>query len=190
MSETELSDRQLVKQFQKGDSVALDVFIRRHQDRLMRIALVTLYAAKDAEDAVQETFLRAYKGLSSFRFSAEPFTWMYRTLKNVCSELNKKQTRFQNSSDYGNVEDTLRQEQDEMGEGFATFQLAAQVRKLVDGLPPQQREVVLLRVFEELSVQHTAKILGCKEGTVKAHLHKAMKNLRIGSEQLHIAKRD
>jgi len=67
-------DRQLVKQFQKGDMSAFSQFIQCYQDRLYRIALVKLHVKSLAEDAVQEAFLRALKGLSHFRFGAKPFT--------------------------------------------------------------------------------------------------------------------
>lgn len=186
MSLTELNDRNLVKQFQKGNGAAFECFIRRHQDRLMRIALVSLYASKDAEDAVRETFLIAYSGLSSFRFSAEPFTWLYRTLKNVASEFNKKYLKQQDSGSGYNQEapDDVEDLGDELGDALAARNMAIKVRALIDSLSPQQREVVLLRVFEEFSVQQTAKILGCREGTVKANLHKAMNNLRLASGDL------
>ncbi|WP_185964448.1 RNA polymerase sigma factor [Aliikangiella marina] len=193
MSVIELSDRQLVKQFQSGDRKAFEAFIRRYQDRLLRIALVSLYASKDAEDAVQETFLRAYTGLSSFRFGAEPFTWLYRTLKNVSSELNKRHLRHQggeggslnddNTLGHANALESQWSGQDELGDALASYKMAKQVKNLVDQLPPQQKEIVILRVFEELSVQQTAKILGCREGTVKANLHKAMNNLRQLSQK-------
>lgn len=169
-------DRQLVKRFQKGDMLAFSQFIQCYQDRLYRIALVKLHVKSQADDAVQEAFLRALKGLSHFRFGAKPFTWLYRTLHNVCLELNRK-----HSCNLGNEEG--RQESVDVNSSIETELdnrgKAQRVKALVNLLPEKQKEVVLLRIFEELSVRQTAEILGCREGTVKANLFKAMVNLKM-----------
>ena len=175
MEETEPSDRQLIKRFQRGDLAAFDQFILRHQDRLTRVAATSLYVNSHVEDAVQEVFLRAYKGLSGFRFGAEPFTWMYRTLKNVCQEMNRK-------NDHSSNEETVEPKGDNLtpsaGAKLDSDRNAAKIREIITTLPPQQREVVVLRLFEDFSVAQTSRIMGCRPGTVKAHLHKAIINLR------------
>ena len=84
-------DNQLVRQFQKGDRQAFETFVRRHQERLFRLSNAMLFDNSLCDDAVQEVFVRAYTGLPRFRFASTPFTWLYKTLKNVCSELNRKQ---------------------------------------------------------------------------------------------------
>ena len=180
MIEDELSDRQLIKQFQKGDLQAFSIFVSRHQDRLMRVAATSIYVSANTEDVVQEVFLRAYKGLSKFRFGAEPFTWLYRTLKNVCKEMNRKQGQVFSPQDID--DESISDDQDEHSQDLGT-QLDHQrnIRKIkafVDCLPEKQREVVVLRIFEGFSIKQTAKIIGCRTGTVKAHLHKAITNLR------------
>jgi RNA polymerase sigma-70 factor (ECF subfamily) len=170
------SDRALVRRFQAGDDRAYTVFVRRHQDRIFRLACVRLDARADARDAAQEVFLRAYRGLGRFRFGAEPFTWLYRTLINVCNEHNRRRRRERAlrqdlGNDPGMTDETVPD---------STQEPVARIRRLVAALPERQREVVLLRVFEELSVEETAQALGCRVGTVKAHLHKAIENLKQG----------
>jgi len=178
--EDELSDRQLIKQFQAGDLHAFSVFILRHQDRLTRIAATSIYVSANTEDVVQEVFLRAYKGLGKFRFGAEPFTWLYRTLKNVCMEMNRKQGQV--LANQGRTDESIADGHDEYMQDLGT-QLDNQrnikkVRAFVACLPEKQREVIILRLFEGFSIKQTAKIIGCRTGTVKAHLHKAITNLR------------
>jgi len=168
------SDKELIKQFLAGDEGAFDTFVRRHQDRIYRLACARLYSVHDAVDVAQEVFLRAYKGLRRFRFHAEPFTWLYRTLENVCNEYNRRTVRDR----------SLHQQLDDaqMSESFVPDGVQQlhmqQVRKMIEQLPKRQQEVVLLRIFEGMSVEETALTLKCRQGTVKAHLHKALSNLR------------
>jgi RNA polymerase sigma-70 factor (ECF subfamily) len=168
------SDKELIKEFLAGNQGAFDTFVRRHQDRIYRLACARLYRADDAVDVAQEVFLRAYKGLKRFHFHAEPFTWLYRTLENVCNEYNRRTVRDR----------TLNQRLEEVDALQAPAQDSAgqirirQIRQVVEQLPQRQQDVVLLRVFEGMSVEETARTLKCREGTVKAHLHKAINNLR------------
>lgn len=171
---SEPSDRELVRQFQGGDEQAFIVLVQRYQDRVYRLACVRLYAYDDARDAAQEVFLRAYRGLPRFRFQAEPFTWFYRTLINVCNEYNRRRVRDRELKQAVENDPVASNEeyvpQEESG--------LHRVRACVQDLPERQREVVMLRVFEDMSVEETARVLGCRPGTVKAHLHKAMARLK------------
>lgn len=168
------TDADLVRRFHHGDHAAFEMLVRRHQDRIYRLAGLYLYSPQEAEDVAQEVFLRAFKGLGRFRFGAQPFTWLYRTLRNVCHEHNRR-SRCDNSDAMDPDElpaagcsETL----------FEVTRQAVEIRNLVAELPKRQREVVLLRIFEEMPVEETAAIMGCRPGTVKAQLHKAMQNLR------------
>ena len=166
------NDAELVRQFKAGRAGAFDAFVRRFQDRVFRLASVWLFDAHAAADASQEVFLRAYKGLPRFRFRSAPFTWLYRTTKYVCSEYNRK--RRNEPLLHEPVDDSSNPPERQVAEADA----AHRVREFVQLLPERQRDVVLLRVFEELSVADTALAMGCRPGTVKALLHKAKQNLK------------
>ena len=168
------SDRELVKAFQAGDQQAFEAFVQRYQDRIYRLACANLYAPEEAADAAQEVFLRAYKGLGRFRFAAEPFTWLFRTVKNVCNEFNRRTQRSNKLASEVGVEQLA-----ELGhDDSSRLTDMRQVQKLVSQLPKRQQDVVLLRIFEGMSIDETAQVLGCRPGTVKAHLHKAINRLR------------
>ena len=168
------SDKELVKAFQAGDQQAFEVFVQRYQDRIYRLACANLYAPEEAADAAQEVFLRAYKGLGRFRFAAEPFTWLFRILKNVCNEFNRRTQRSNKHASEVDVEQLA-----ELENGNSTrLTDMRQVQKLVSQLPKRQQDVVLLRIFEGMSIDETAKAMSCRPGTVKAHLHKAINRLR------------
>lgn len=172
MSLDDTSDEELVRRFRSGESGSFDAIVHRFQDRIFRQASVCLYDNQQAADVTQEVFLRSFKGLKGFRFRSAPYTWLYRMTKNVCSEFNRKR-RTEALNDEP-VEDRRIPERE-----ATQFEAARMVRELVSELPQRQREVVLLRVFEELPVRETAKIMGCREGTVKALLHKATAKLRL-----------
>lgn len=86
----EQSDTELVRRFQRGDQAAFHALVQRFQDPVYRLAAVWLDDAQQADDAVQEVFLRSFRGLRGFRFRSAPFTWLYRMTKNVCFEINRK----------------------------------------------------------------------------------------------------
>ena len=127
-----------------------------------------------ADDVAQVVFLRAFTGLRRFRFGAAPATWLFRMTRNVCNEFNRVRRRH----DQAKIDPTMPAAGEDAVSDVVRRETIAEVRALVAQLPPRQRDVVLLRVFEELSVDETARTLGCRPGTVKATLHKAMRNLR------------
>lgn len=172
MSMDDLSDEQLVRAFKAGDAQAFDAIVRRFQDRIFRLACVWLYDQQHAADVAQEVLVRGYKGLRRFRFRSAPFTWLYRTTKNVCNEFNRRRQSESLADEPGDTSSIPERQ-------VVDYDSARQVRSYVADLPPRQREVVMLRVFEDLSVKETAAAMACREGTVKALLHKATANLKL-----------
>ncbi len=167
----EKSDEELVRLFKSGDATAFDAIVRRFQDRIYRLASVWLYDPQLAADATQEVFLRGHKGLRSFRFRARPFTWLFRTTRYVCNEFNRQRKAEALDQEPGDTSSVPERQ-------VAEVETAVRIRKLVAGLPERQREVVMLRIFEDMSVRETAAAMNCREGTVKALLHKATNNLK------------
>lgn len=167
------ADDALVRRARKGDDSAYTLLVERYQDRLFRLAKAMLYRSEFAEDAAQEVFIRAYTGLGRFRFGSSVYTWLYATLRNVCREYNRRETT---------ARQTIASELSDASADPARIVDASErldsVMEKIRGLPDRQRDVVLLRVFEGLSVAETARILRCREGTVKTHLHRAMLALR------------
>lgn len=176
MTMDDQSDAELVKRFKSGDRRAFDAIVRRFQDRVFRLASVWLYDEQAAADVTQEVFVRGFRGLQRFHFRSEPFTWLYRVTRNVCREFNRTrrgEALVDEPPDTSSVPEGQ----------VAALDVARRVRDLVAKLPERQREVVMLRIFEDLSVKETARAMGCREGTVKALLHKATNGLRISMKQ-------
>jgi len=169
----EASDEALVRAFQAGDRVAFSTFVDRHTARLFRLASLWLHDGSSAADVVQETLARSYRGLGKFRFRSQPATWLARVCRNICHEENRQSARYQTMSNLTELIDANDAAIDQPGADEPS-PLA-----LLDRLPRRQRDAVVLRVLEGLSVAEAARIMSCREGTVKAHLHKALANLRI-----------
>ena len=180
MNLVDVSDDDLVRQFRAGNAQAFDALVRRFQDRVFRLASVWLIDEQYAADVAQEVFLRSHRGLRTFRFRASVFTWLYRTTRNVCHETNR---RGRGASFDANSAPEVAATDTGPEDSASLKQTISRVRQLVSTLPPRQREVVILRMFEELSVRETAQTMGCREGTVKALLHKASAALRRHVEQ-------
>ncbi len=164
------SDEELIRQLQSGNSEAFSVFVKRHQDRIYRMAWLWLKSPQEADDVLQEVLLRSYTGFARFQFRSSPATWILRVTRNVCHEFNRRWQR--------NVQSSLEEKGPGAQEHWSREQSRQRVRALVGCLPPRQREVVSLRVFEEMSTRDTAAVMGCRPGTVKALLNRALNQLK------------
>jgi len=170
-------DEALARRIQQGDRAAFSALVRRHQDRLFRLATRMLRAPDQAGDAVQEVFLRAWTGLPRFRFRSTVFSWLYATLRNVCHELNRKTVPA------GAVDE--KQMDEHMPSpmaGAETQQRLQLLLRRLEALPQGQRDCFVLRVLEGMSVAETASALKCRPGTVKTQLHRAVRRLREHEE--------
>lgn len=166
-------DRALVTRAQAGERAAFDQLVRRHERGVWR--LVRRYVREaDAFDVAQQTFVRAYKGLGSFRGAASVRSWLYRIAIN-CALSWVRDHRREEPREIG--EDAV------VGDAEAPTSLEAaarqaQLRAAVAQLPPKQRLVVELRVFDDLAFKEVAELAECSENTAKVNFHHAVKRLR------------
>jgi RNA polymerase sigma-70 factor (ECF subfamily) len=168
------ADEQALRRLVGGDAAAFDAIVRAHQDRVFRLARALLGGREDARDAAQEVFLRAFRGLPGWRFEARLSTWLYRLTLNVCREARRKRASelWKRGRFLALVAPLLARTRGEPGEAQAGL------AGLVDSLPPRQKEVVVLRIYEDLSVAETAELLRVPAGTVKSNYFKALQTLR------------
>lgn len=161
----------------RGEQSASGELLRRLQDTLWRFCRCQLGDAHAADDAVQETAVRLLRGLRGFGGRSSVRTWALGIALNVCREARRRVARApvsllaEPTSPSEPVESVLTQ-----ADG------AAAVRAWVAGLPDRQREAIVLRYFEELSVEQTAQAMGCATGTVKAAVFAGLKTLRKQSK--------
>jgi RNA polymerase sigma-70 factor (ECF subfamily) len=168
-------DAVLVAAAAAGSSAAFDQLVTRHRRAVYQLCYRFVNHHEDAADLTQDTFVRAWKALASFRGQARFSTWLHRIAVNVC--LNKVATRspIAEPIDAEALED---RRQPRPGDALLADERAAQVRAAVAALPPRQREALILRTYHELSHQQVAEIVGTSVGAVKANVFHALANLR------------
>jgi RNA polymerase sigma-70 factor, ECF subfamily len=195
-----LSDLELARRIAGGDKTAFELMMRRHNQILYRTARSVLRDDAEAEDAVQEAYLLAYRGMSGFRGDAKLSTWLVRIVVNEAISRGRKRSRGAEIIQLGG--DT--QEDSETAEGTMNETLPeqpehaaqrAQARRLleakIDELPDAFRTVFVLRAVEELSVEEAAVALDIPEATVRSRFFRARGLLREAlSKEIDLAYAD
>jgi RNA polymerase sigma-70 factor, ECF subfamily len=181
-----LSDIELIDRARRGDELAFRTIIQRNNQRLYRLARSVLIDASEAEDVVQESYLRAFAALSGFRHESSLATWLTRIAINEAVGRNRKQrpTVGLEHIDANGPEGGQIIPFPHMSTEMDPERSAAQreIRKLleqsIDTLPEPFRVVFVMRDVEEMSIEETATALAIRPETVKTRLHRARRLLR------------
>lgn len=160
-----------------GDKAAFGMLVRHHHRRVHRLAVQLTGNAGDADDVVQETFLRAYRAIERFDGRAEIFTWLYRICVNVSLNLRRQRKRV-----VADLDDPRVPEPRESGADPAVraeeAQAYARLGAALDALSESLRVTMVLACVEGLPYKEIAGVLGCSEGTVAWRVHEARRRLR------------
>jgi RNA polymerase sigma-70 factor (ECF subfamily) len=180
------SETELVARLRCGDETAYEELVRNETRHLLAVARRLLRNEEDAQDAVQQAFLSAFRALPAFSGRSRLTTWLHRIVTNAA--LMKLRTRGRQPE--GSIEELLPtfHEDGHHVEQFSEWALPAdakmlrretraQVRAAIEQLPESYRTVLVLRDFEELSTEETAQALGVNPNTVKIRLHRARQAL-------------
>lgn len=186
-----LSDAQLSSRIAAGDLQAFEQLMRRHNQALFRAARAILRDDADAEEAVQEGYLSAYRAMGNFRGESKISTWLMRIVVNEALARRRKDVRRSAVVPIrsGEIAEHEYEAGAAMSNGDGPDGLAArgEIRKLleqkIDALPDVFRTVFVLRALEELSVEETALALGIPEATVRTRFFRARSQLREALSQ-------
>ena len=179
--EPERDDQALVRASVAGDREAFDDIVERHRRGIYQVCFRFVNNHEDASDLAQETFVRAWKGLGSFKGQAALSTWLYRIAVNVC--LNRVSAKRLHVEPLGS--DRFIDPAAELpGTDLIRQERAEAVRRAIAELPEKQRATLILRTYNEMSHQEIADVLGSSVGTVKANFFHALANLKrmLGTE--------
>jgi RNA polymerase sigma-70 factor (ECF subfamily) len=163
----------LVEGCRRGDLSAFEELYRSHGARMKSVAFNILGNATDAEDAVQEAFLRVYRSMGAFKGTARLSTWMFRILVNACHDIGRQRRRRRDETELG-PEDQLPASRAPASDA----PLRVALEKAVARLRPRQRDVFLLFEVEGFLHREIADILDIAEGTSKALLFEARRELQ------------
>jgi RNA polymerase sigma-70 factor, ECF subfamily len=177
----EVSDASLVQRTLQGDTPAYNSLVQRYQRQVYNLAYRMLNSAEDASDIVQETFIRAYGALSSFRQDASFLTWLYKIASNLCIDLLRSRRSKSTLSLDLELEEGREPATDRyLGpeETAVRGAVGDVVHKAVMNLPERYRIVIIMRHLRSMSVDEIAQELSLPSGTVKTHLFRAREMLR------------
>lgn len=177
-------DLDLARRALARDAEAFRTLIRRHNQKLYRLARSIIRNDSEAEDIVQETYVTAFAHLGSFRGEATLATWLSRIAINEALGRLRKKRRAQavmseqTASEAHIIPFPLNAGSDDPERTMAQRQILALVEQATDALPDVYRTVFVARVIEGLSLEETADLLGIKPQTVKTRLHRARSLVR------------
>ncbi len=179
MTERE-KDHSLVQRVQRGDKVAFEMLFTKYQRRVSRLVSRFVRSDAEVEDIVQESFIKAYRALGSFRGDSAFYTWLYRiavnTAKNYLVAASKRPislTQFEKNDDDDFEEDHFMSDAATPESELITKQIAETVNKTMDELPADLREAIMLREIEGMSYEDIADSMGCPIGTVRSRIFRA-----------------
>jgi RNA polymerase sigma-70 factor (ECF subfamily) len=181
--ETLATDEIIVERALTGDAEAFGELVRRWERRIFALTYGMLGREEDARDATQETFLAAFRSLRNFRGEAKVSSWLHRIAVNQCIS-RQRRARVRSES-------ALEDEQETHAGSFAMplsyspahvvegRQQTAAVRRAINSLPVELRQVVVMKEFEELTFREIADVLDLPLSTVKSRLYTALKQLQM-----------
>jgi RNA polymerase sigma-70 factor (ECF subfamily) len=180
-------DVELLERLRAGDERACEALVRRHGGRMLAVARRFLRTEEDSADAVQDTFLAAFRCLDGFEGNSALGTWLHRIVVNVCLMKLRARSRSRevriddllpSFDDTGHHNSPVCAWENPTLAHLTRAEMRTQVRSCIDQLPEAYREVLLLRDIEEFDTDQTAQQLGITPGAVKTRLHRARQALR------------
>jgi len=182
-------EQELVQRAIDGDKRAFEELVRMHQGRVVSLCTRMLGRRSTAEEVAQEAFVAAYRNLRKFRGDSRFGTWVYRIAINRCKNRIAHESR-RHSERHDSMHATTRYGEDDYQRQYADDSVEAAddmiekrdrralVRRAIDQLPQDHRQILVLRDLEELSYDEISDMLNLSPGTVKSRLHRARHALK------------
>jgi len=182
-----LTDEELVERIVAGDTPVFELLMRRHNQRLFRLARSVVRDNDEAEDIVQETYLRAFINFNRFEGRSSLITWLSRIAFHEALRRKRRKQRA-NITQGLNLDSISMSDSNSDGSGpLPQADLRAALAKALDSLPDGMRSIVMLRLVEGLSTKETARSLRLSESYVKVGLHRARHLLQGALERESIS---
>ncbi|MBI1343216.1 MAG: sigma-70 family RNA polymerase sigma factor [Terrimonas sp.] len=177
MSLTNLSDTELLAEFRNPvtKEKAFTAIIKKYQEKLYWHLRRMVVEHEDANDVLQNVFIRVWNGLEKFREDSQLYTWMYRVATNECLSFLEQQKR-RSSVSLSEVESGL-ENKIKADQNFDANKLEWKLQLAIQQLPDKQRVVFQLRYYEEMPYEEMSRVLETSEGALKASYHHAVKKI-------------
>ena len=176
-----LNERELIEKCRAGYEPAYEEFYRIYSSNVYTLSCKILRDPELANDAVQEVFIKAFRGMKNFQFQSKISTWLYRITVNQCRDILRKQIRHRTLSldrimENEEKESRIGQTYDRQPiprEEQINKELRQNVEDAINRLPEEFREVIYLKEIKDMSYEEISKVLGCRLGTVKSRIFRA-----------------
>ena len=183
MKQCELNDQDLVQAYIKGDQQAIETLISRHRSKVFTYILLTIKNTQLAEDLFQETFIKVIQSLRSGKYkdNGRFLSWVIRIAHNLIIDHFRKEKQMNSVSNDDSEVDLFNSKKlsdKNIEEVIVNSQIKAELRSLINELPADQREVVLLRHYGELSFKEIADQTNVSINTALGRMRYALINLR------------
>jgi RNA polymerase sigma-70 factor (ECF subfamily) len=174
-----ITDAELVQAVLSGSAEAFDIIVRRHRKGIYQLCYRYVGRHEDANDLTQDVFLRAFRGLKRFKGRSSLTTWLYRIGVNVClNHVTSKTVRLDQAATLQAAE-PIDAGAESPADAVLREERAQRVRDAIAQLPPKQRATLVLRVYQDLSHEEIARVLGTSVGACKANLFHALSKLKV-----------
>jgi RNA polymerase sigma-70 factor, ECF subfamily len=181
------TDEELVDAFREGDLTAFDALVRRWERKIQGAIYRILGSSEEARDVAQDAFLKAFRGLNSFKSEARFSSWLYQIALNLCRD-RLRQRRGKTVVSLDDVEPRMAARLDWSSAPTALQLLEAQdisriVATAMAALPEEQREVIVLKEYQGLTFPEIADVLGIPISTVKTRLYRGLGQMKTRLER-------
>ena len=170
-------DDYYIKKILEGDSNSFGVIVERYQNMVFALALKMLKHREESEEVSQDTFIKVYKSLSKFNGESKFSTWIYRIAYNTCLDRIKKNSKYNNDVEINDVTSNEIFQAENIFDSLENKERSVIIKECMDKLPEDERVIMHLFYFEELSLKEIVKIVSMTEGNVKVKLFRARKKL-------------
>jgi len=181
-SPKEWSDEEVVARVLAGESQLYEILMRRYNQRLFRVSVAILHDQSEAEDVMQDAYVRAYQHLADFEGRAKFSTWLTRIAVHEALARTRRRSRFQPVRDFedasGDAMKPLASAGPDPEQQASTRELSELLEKAILGLPEDYRLILMMRHVEEMNTEETAECLNVTEENVRVRLHRARALLR------------
>ena len=175
-----IDDKEIILKCQRGDKHAFGLLVEKYMQRAYFSALGFLKSHDAALDYSQEAFVRAFRAIKRFDIKRNFFTWYYQILRNLClNALRDRSRRARSFTDVGDsILQTIPDSNKNAYEELEQSELKKEVWKGLNALKAREREIILLKDFQDLSYKEIAELLDCPIGTVMSRLYTARQELK------------
>lgn len=178
--------RRLVGRAKKGDRLAYKELVERYQKRVFGILFGMLHSREDAMELTQDVFIKVYQRIKEFEEKSSFYTWVYRIAFNLAIDFRRREwkkvhTEYDDSvgtEESGGDDSLFQRERENPEQAMQSRELGETIRRALETLPDEQKQVLLLREVEGLSYQEMSETMGCSIGTIMSRLFYARKKMQ------------